>query len=142
MIGIERKFERLLMAAQVLQFPNSPLAVSRPYSGRVSVARRNYGFDDLVALLCLRPLAPRAQVQRLRLMASCAGLPLPRNPRVWGQQIVTGPDSICRASIWCALEIDAWIDMQGNPPPAAPASNPNRINHCMREEMRARAGAL
>lgn len=88
-----------------------------PRGGALS-ARREYDFADMVRLCRLHRYAQRTQIDHLRLLASQAGLPLPKNARIHAGQVQTGPARIGARSVWCALEVDAWLDDQRSPPPA------------------------
>lgn len=139
------------MAASILPFPSPAGACSgsaAPPRGRPA-PRRRYDFAQLCAFLALDRLDQRTQVDHLRKLAHQRGLPLPLNPRLRCQHIVAGPASIGRRSIWCALEIDAWLDGQRTPPGAAMAQSlrsvaagPAAIRPDQRHDMLQRARQL
>ncbi len=103
--------------------------------------RREYAFRDLVDLLALRGMESRSQVETLRRLADQCGLPLPKNPRTHAGRVQHGPLAIGRRSIWCALQVDAWLDRQGSPPPVAAAAAPP-LPAPLRADLRSRARML
>lgn len=112
------------MSAEVLSFPGSlsprlvagaGAPVARPAdAGARFPCRRTYTLGDMIRLCGLEDYETRTAIEHLRLMARQKGLPLPRNLRVFGQQLISGPAAIGRRSKWDALAVDAWLDQ---PPP-------------------------
>ena len=106
------------MSAEILQFradympaPDRP-ATPAPAPSR---GRRLYKLADMVRLCGLEDYEPRTAIDHLRLFAKQQGLPLPRNPRVHGRRVITGPEAIGARSVWDALRVDDWLD---RPPPS------------------------
>lgn len=124
------------MGAEIFSFPTRREPALRSSSGAVARQRR-YSFAQLVRLLALEALATRTQVDRLRKLHDQRGLPAPINPRVFDLQVQTGSAAIGRKSVWCALEIDAWLDVRGTPPSAA--ANPVPALPSVRADCAARA---
>lgn len=83
--------------------------------------RGAYAIGDVAQQLRISHLDVRTIIDKLRLLAAHDGMPLPDNPRTWGREIVNGPQSICRASLWDAGRFDAWLDNRHPPSPAAAA---------------------
>lgn len=130
------------MSAEIHQFPKFIVPLDRR-TGGIPRPRREYDFADMVRLLALHSLSVRTQIARLRLLAEQASLPLPKSVRVWSGRVVPGALAICQQSLWCALQVDAWVDMQGQPPPAASAMPPpRRLGAVDRDAMRQRAASL
>lgn len=121
------------MSASLLPFDRGPRTPA-------PVLRR-YRLIDLVHRLALEDLSSRQQLVRLRQLARLDGLPLPINPRVWGDQVRRGAAAICSSSLWDAAAIDAWLHRPGpgHPPiPAAAAALPSPVID-LHAAMRARA---
>jgi hypothetical protein len=90
-------------AAPVPDHPPAPLA-ARPRG------RRTYSLADMIRLCGLEAYEPRTAIDHLRLKARQQGLPLPRNTRVHGGRVISGPDAIGARSLWDALLVDDWLD--------------------------------
>lgn len=122
------------MHGEVVPFPRSHTPIAWPAADEEAPAappgsaspstfaarRREYGFADVVRLLCLHG-EPRTMISYLRDLAQQQGMPLPRNPRRFGGKLQAGAGRIGSRSRWCALEFDAWLDGPQAPPPAARA---------------------
>lgn len=108
-------------------------------SARPQSFRREYSLKDMVRLLGMQSCERRTAIDKLRLLAEQCGMPLPKTPRIWRGRVQTGPAAIYAGSVWCALEMDAWMDRgpAGTPDagsaearPAPPVSTATR--HAMR----------
>ena len=64
----------------------------------------------MVRLCGLEDYELRTAIDHLRVYARQQGLPLPRNTRLHGGRVITGPDTIGARSVWDALLVDAWLD--------------------------------
>lgn len=112
------------MSADIIPFAAFVPSNGVPIVGRSAPRTRTYGFAEVVTKLELGDADPRTQVKHLRAYAAQAGMPLPRNLRLFGQQVQRGPAAIGRKSVWCAMEFDAWLARGRTPPPVAAALDP------------------
>lgn len=109
------------MSAEIVPF-RADAVRSFPPLPRPARGRRLYRFADMVRLCGLEDYEPRTAIDHLRLKARQEGLPLPRNTRIHGQRVITGPDAIGSRSVWDALLVDEWLERPL--PPAGGAARP------------------
>lgn len=130
------------MSAQILALP-APAPRRQGDIPRFAPAHplRRYRLGDIARLLCMEDLERRTLIERLRKLHRLDGMPLPENPRVYGDRVLRGARSICAGSIWDAARFDAW---RHRPDPAAPQSLSIEppLPLCVRDEMRERAQRL
>lgn len=113
------------MSATILQFRADTMPdPDRSFTPAPAPARgrRLYRLSDMVRLCGLDDYEPRTAIDHLRLYAKQQGLPLPRNPRVHGKRVITGPEAIGARSVWDALLVDSWLESP--PPTGGGASRP------------------
>lgn len=117
------------MSARVIAFPAPSSAMLPVTAAAVAAwgaqpvrARRKYSLTDMIRLCGLDQYERRTAIEHLRLYARSNGLPLPRNARVHGRQVITGPEAIGARSQWDALLVDAWLDDPRPPCGGAAAS--------------------
>lgn len=121
---------------QMSHYRSPPVAASLlPVTGG---RRGDYALGDVARHLRIEMLTRASIIARLRLLAVGEQMPLPRNPRQWGKVIVSGPSSICAASIWDAGEFDAWLARRHPRSPAAAAID----SAVLRAQLAARAADL
>lgn len=104
--------------------------------------RREYTLADLIRLLKMQGTQRRTAIEKLRLLAEQCAMPLPKTPRIWRGRVQTGPAAIHARSVWCALEMDAWMDRGPAGTPDAVMPEPHRaaaVSPATRHAMRDRA---
>lgn len=112
----------------------SPASALLPATGG---RRGTYAIGDLARELRLPPgRSVRGVIDTLRQLARTSGMPLPRTPRIVGARELRGPAAICKASLWDAGEVDAWLDGRGPAAPAAP------VPPAIRADLAARAARI
>lgn len=100
--------------------------------------RGKYALGDLARPLGLLDRPVRHIVDTLRALHRHEGLPLPHSPRIVNGRPLAGADTICKAALWDAGEVDAWLDHRNPPPPAVAAAR----THALRARLARRAEAL
>lgn len=116
--------------AEIIAFPVRTAGSRRSQTGEgeapflpVTAGRRcEYAIGDIARLLKIQHFDTRAVIRTLRTLAREKGMPLPTTPRVYRGEVVTGPQSICLRSRWCAERFDGWQEAGDGTGPEQPAS--------------------
>jgi hypothetical protein len=127
-------------ASQFVHDPQRLSGHAAPARPRPALARHasDLSLAAVARRLRLDHHASRTIVSKLRVLVEASGFPLPRNPRIVRGKRLTGPKSVCAASVWDRDEVELWLEGDQPPPAAAAAERSQGV----RDQLAARARAM